>query len=129
MFSTSRDILNLVLSICIAGFTVFVCWMIFYVIATFKSVYKVIKDISGAVQQVDNLVNFLREKIESGSEVVTGFGNKVNDLFATIKDKLNNTSSYLVIIGEVLKRMFDFMQERKDGAQERKEKRSSRKAV
>jgi prophage DNA circulation protein len=88
--------------------------MTYYVIATFKSVYKVIKDVSGAIQQVNSLVNFIKEKVEAGSEIVTGFGNKINDLFATIKDKLNNTSSYLVIIGEVLKRMFDFMQERNE---------------
>jgi uncharacterized protein YoxC len=127
MFNTSRDILNLVLSVCIAGFTVFVCWMIFYVIATFKSVYKVIKDITASVQQISRLVDFIQQKIEAGSEVVTGLGNKVNDLFATIKDKLNNTSSYLVIIGEVLKRMFDFMQERKDNMQEKREKKNVKK--
>jgi len=114
MFETSRDILNLVLALCIAGFTVFICWMIYYVIATFKSVYKVIKEVGGAIQQVNNLVNFIKDKVEAGSEIVTGFSNKVNDLFATIKDKLNNTGSYLMIIGEILKRMFDFMQDRKD---------------
>jgi len=44
--------------------------------------------------------------VESGATVL-------NNLIETIKDKLNNTGSYFMIISEVLKRIFDFMQDKK----------------
>jgi len=43
-----------------------------------------------------------------------GINEKANSLFHNIKDKLNNTGSYLMIIGEVLKHIFDFMQAKQE---------------
>jgi len=106
MFNTSRDILNLVLAISIAGLSVFICWSLFYLIASLRSVYKVLKDVEETVQKIGDLTRFVRDKVESGASVL-------NNLTETIKDKLNNTGSYFMIISEVLKRIFDFMQEKK----------------
>lgn len=121
MFATSRDILNWLLGVSIFGVAVFICWSLYYLIATMRSVYKVIAQIADAAEKITSLTTLLREKIESGAQIIEGFGEKVNDLFSTIKDKLNNTSSYLMIVGEVLKKIFDFMQDKKDRTRSKKE--------
>ncbi|PIT94461.1 hypothetical protein COT98_03535 [Candidatus Falkowbacteria bacterium CG10_big_fil_rev_8_21_14_0_10_39_9] len=114
MFNASRDILNLVLSISIAGLSVFICWSLFYLIASLRSVYKVLKEVEATLQKVGDLTRFIRDKVESGATVFNNLSEKANDLTQTIKDKLNNTGSYFMIISEVLKRIFDFMQEKKE---------------
>ncbi len=123
MFNTSRDILNLVLAISIAGLSVFICWSLFYLIASLRSVYKVLREVETTIQKIGDLTRFIRDKIESGAAVFNSLSEKANDLTQTIKDKLNNTGSYFMIISEVLKRIFDFMQERKE------EKRTAKKTT
>ena len=114
MFNTSRDILNLVLSISIAGLSVFICWSLYYLIVSMRSVYKVLREVEELIQKVGDLTRFMKDKIESGAAVFNGLSEKANDLLQTIKDKLNSTGSYFMIISEVLKRIFDFMQEKKE---------------
>jgi uncharacterized protein YoxC len=120
MFNTSRDILNLVLALSIAGFTVFICWSLYYLIASLRSIFRVIKEIEATVEKIGDLTRYIRDKIENTSRFVGDLGDKANDLFKTVKDKLNNTGSYLMIIGEVLKRIFDFMQDRNETKTTRK---------
>ncbi len=114
MFNTSRDILNIVLAVSIAGLSVFLCWSLYYLIASLRSVYKVLREIEETIQRIGDLTRFIRDKIESGAVVFNGLSEKALDLVQTIKDKLNNTGSYFMIISEVLKRIFDFMQEKKE---------------
>ena len=114
MFNTSRDILNLVLSISIAGLSIFICWSLYYLIVSMRSVYKVLREAEELIQKVGDLTRFMKDKIESGAAVFNGLSEKANDLLKTIKDKLNSTGSYFMIISEVLKRIFDFMQEKKE---------------
>lgn len=45
MFETSKDILFLVLSICIAFFTVFICIVFFYLIKVLRDLHKTIKEV------------------------------------------------------------------------------------
>jgi len=121
MFNSSRDILNLVLAVCAAGLTVFICWSLYYLIATLRSVYKVIKQIESTIIKVGELTKYLQDKIEAGAQIMEGINDKANNLFHTIKDKLSNTGSYLMIIGEVLKRIFDFMQTKQEKRYEQPE--------
>lgn len=114
MFDTSKDILNIVLAVSALGLTVFICWSLWYLIATLKSVYKAIKEIMAAVEKVGELVNLIESKIEAGSRAVENFGGKIDDIFNTVKEKVTHTGSYLMVIGEVLRRIFDFLQQRED---------------
>jgi predicted PurR-regulated permease PerM len=105
MFNTSHDILNLVLSVCILSFTVFLCFALYYLIASVRGIYKTIKQIADVAIKIGDLTNYLKKKVSQGNE-------KINDIFDTVKEKLHNSSSYLMIIGEVLRSIFSFMQNR-----------------
>lgn len=88
MFSTSADVLNLVLSICLILLTFFLCWALYYFIASVQKIYKLIK------------------RVESG---VT----KVEEIVSIAKDKLKNSATYFMILGEIAKRAMEFVQEKR----------------
>ncbi len=64
MLDSSKDILNFVIAFCVLGFTVFICWLLFYFISIIGNVRKVIKIIQDKIEKVDELIDLLREKIE-----------------------------------------------------------------
>ncbi len=98
MFSTSTDILNLVLAICIIALTVFLCISLFYLISSIRKTHRVIKMVEGGVYKVEELINIIRDKIRGGG-------------------------AYLMILGEVAKRAMDYFSEKKSEGKEKSKKR------
>lgn len=100
MFETSNDILNVVLSICIAALTFFLCWGIYYFVVAVQKWYKITK------------------RVEKGVEDVEG-------IILTIKEKLHGNLAQLINLGEIAKKIFDYVKEKKKERNERvKEKRT-----
>ena len=116
MFSTTRDILNIVLAVCVFSLTVFLCFTLFYLLGALRNIYQVVKELRKGVAKIAETANFLEHKIKAVSDTIS-------ELTDNIKGKLNNSGSYLMIIGELLKRMFDFMQDRKEDKETPKSKR------
>ncbi len=67
MFSTSGDILNLVLSVCVIILTAFLCTALFYLISSVSKAHRVIKRVEGGVTKAEEVISLLREKIKSGT--------------------------------------------------------------
>ncbi len=97
MFYTSVDILNWVLAICITLLTFFLCWMIYHFALSIRR------------------VNRIAEKIEKS---VT----KAEELISVTKEKLKNSSAYLMIFGELAKKAMEFMQEKRKNRDETNKK-------
>lgn len=89
MFSTSIDILNLVLTVCIFFLTIFLCWAIYYFIAFAHSIRRITK------------------KVEQGVD-------KAGEVVEMAKQKLSNSSVYLSVLGNLVKKAMDFAKERKE---------------
>ncbi len=103
MFSTSTDILNLVLAICIVALTVFLCISLFYLISSIRKTHRVIKIVEGGVYKAEAVINIVNDKIKSGG-------------------------AYLMILGEVAKRAMDYFSEKQaENKSENKEKNKKRK--
>jgi uncharacterized protein YoxC len=100
MINNSQDILNIALSVSVFGVAVFLCWTLFYVIFSLRSLYKVIKEIQGAVVKISDLVRYTQEKIQDSAKTI-------NDLAEQLKNKLNTTGSYLSGIIETIKNIFE----------------------
>lgn len=88
MFATSLDVLNLVLAVCVAVLTFFLCWAIYYFIASVQRINRITKRIEGGVAKAEELVNIA-------------------------KDKLKNSSAYFMILGEIAKKAMEFVQEKR----------------
>ena len=89
MFETSGDILNIVLSVCAAVLTIFLCAALYYFVASIQRFYKIIRRVEGGVAKAEELIEIAREK-------------------------LKNSRAYFMILGEIAKKAMDFVQEKRD---------------
>jgi uncharacterized membrane protein len=96
MFATSKDILFIVLAVCIFGFTVFVCWGIYYFIAIIRQMNETIKDFREKMQRFENFLTVIEEKIK-------------------------HSTSYLILFAEGIKEVLSFLRDRKDAKKSKKE--------
>lgn len=95
MFSTSTDILNLVLAICAIALTFFLCWAIYYLVAGVHRIHKIIGRLEGGVA-------------------------KAEEMLEIAKEKLKNSATYFMILGEIAKKAMEFVQEKQAQKRERK---------
>ena len=89
MFSTSIDILNLVLAISIAALSFFLCWAIYYFVVSAQMVHRLIKRIELGVTKVEGVIE-------------------------TAQDKLKNSSAYFMILAEIAKKAMEFVKEKRE---------------
>jgi hypothetical protein len=82
MFSTSKDVLFLTIAACVAAFTIFSCWGLFYLVAAIRNVYGVTKDFKNLFKKAEEMIDAL-------------------------KNKVHESASYLALFGEVLKKVMD----------------------
>lgn len=89
MFSTSIDILNLVLAISIAALSFFLCWAIYYFVVSAQMIHRLIKRIELGVTKVEGVIE-------------------------TAQDKLKNSSAYFMILAEIAKKAMEFVKEKRE---------------
>lgn len=94
MFATSHDILNWVLAASSGVLVFFLCWALYYFIASAQKIYRLIKQVERGVDKAESLIDLIRDKISS-------------------------SATYLNIFGEVLKRGMEFAKARKNTKNER----------
>lgn len=100
MFSTSGDILNLVLAVCVAALTIFLCTSLYYFISSFKKVHQLLRIIESGVNKTEELINLA-------------------------KDKIRNGGAYLMILGELAKKAMDYFSDK--GIKKKTDKKTSKK--
>jgi hypothetical protein len=88
MFSTSADVLNLVLSGSVILLTIFICWALYNVIISVQRINKISKIVETGVIKVEEVVN-------------------------VAKDKLRDSSAYFMILAEVAKKAIEFVKEKR----------------
>ena len=98
MFSTSGDVLNIVLAICIVALTVFLCVSLYYLISSIKKTHRIINMVESGVSKADEVISIARQKIKGGG-------------------------AYLVLLGELAKRAMDYFSEKKESKSNKKTKK------
>lgn len=88
MLTTSLDVLNLVLAVCIAALTFFLCWAIYYFVASVQKLHALIKRVEVGVAKAEEIISLAREK-------------------------LKNSSAYFMILAEIAKKAMEFVKDRK----------------
>ena len=88
MLTTSADVLNIVLALSVAVLTFFLCWAIYYFVASMQKIYKLTKKIEMGLVKIEEVVDIARSK-------------------------LKNSSAYFMILGEIARKALEFVQEKK----------------
>ncbi len=89
MLETSRDVLNLVLALAVAALAFFTSWAIYYLVMILRQGFKAAREIKSTVNRIDKTVKIFRDKIE-------------------------HSASYLLLIGEGLKKLVEVIAEKND---------------
>jgi hypothetical protein len=101
MLSTSSDILNLVLALCVAILTFFLSLSLYYFISSAQKIHRLIRQVEAGVSKADEVVTIVREKLKNGS-------------------------AYLMVLAEVAKQAVEFAK-KKDWGQKTESKASKKK--
>ena len=88
MLETSKDFLFIILAFCILWLTIFVSWILYYVIRIFKNTSSVIGKAQNTVEKLDEFIESFKHKVEK-------------------------STSGLLILGELAKQGMSFMEKRK----------------
>ena len=92
----SKDLLYAVISLSVLLFTVFSCWAIYYLARILQQTFRVVKETRQRLSAFDELIKAIKEKVE-------------------------NSTSYLFLIGEGVKKLVELVKAR------RKKKRRNKK--
>jgi hypothetical protein len=84
MLETSGDILKIVSAISIGALAFLLCWGLFYIIMALRNILLATRDARRIFDKIEDILN-------------------------AIKDKIHSSASYLIIISEILKKIFDFL--------------------
>lgn len=86
MFETSKDFLNIAIGVAVVGLVGFVCWAIYYLAQILRQGFKVVKEMRDRMSKIDELIKTLKEKIEHSTSYLLLIGEGVKKLVEVIKD-------------------------------------------
>ncbi len=80
MLETSKDLLYVVLAICILWLTVFLSWLLYYIISIVRDAKSLVHQVKSAVDKVDQLARTVKEKFEHSAASFTLVAQAVKEL-------------------------------------------------
>ena len=87
MLETSKDYLNIAIAIAVIGFAFFTCWAIYYFARILQQFFKIAKEMRDRLAKIDELVKTLKEKIEHSTSYLLLIGEGVKKLVEVIREK------------------------------------------
>ncbi|MBT4277401.1 hypothetical protein HOD96_01500 [Candidatus Falkowbacteria bacterium] len=67
MLETSKDVLYIILAFCVLWLTIFLSWLMFYIIKIFRNTNKIINQATETISKVDRFVDAFKGKLESST--------------------------------------------------------------
>jgi hypothetical protein len=93
MFHSSQDILFLTIAACVAAFTIFSCWGIFYIVGGLRNIFKISHDARRLLEKAEGILDALREKINSSASYLFIVGEALKKIMEAAKDFRSNKKS------------------------------------
>ncbi|OGF26226.1 hypothetical protein A2303_03440 [Candidatus Falkowbacteria bacterium RIFOXYB2_FULL_47_14] len=86
MLETSKDFLYIAIGAAVLGLAGFTCWAIYYFAMILRQAFKIVKE--------------MRDRLT-----------KIDELMQTLKEKIEHSTSYLLLIGEGVKKLVEIIRE------------------
>lgn len=87
MIETSKDVLFLVIALCVFIVTVFFVWIMYYIAQILKSSKEMVEEVKNKVEEFGNLLTTLREKVTHSTTMLSTVAKGVTDLLSMFKEK------------------------------------------
>ena len=87
MFETSKDVLFLVIALCVFIVTIFSVWILYYIAQILKSSKEMVEEVKSKVEEFGNVLNLIREKITHSTTMLTTVVKGVTDLLNMFKGR------------------------------------------
>ena len=97
MLETSKDVLFIISAFSILWLTVFISFILYYIVRIFRIAGKIINKTENTISKIDDLVDFL-------------------------KSKIGKSTSHLILLAELIKQGMNLIQDKKKGKKEKSKK-------
>jgi len=87
LLNNSQDLLYIAISISVLILAIFTCWAIYYLARILQQSFQTIKE--------------MRDRLH-----------KVDEIMSSLKEKIDHSASYLLLIGEGIKKLVEIVKER-----------------
>jgi hypothetical protein len=87
MLETSKDVLFLVIALCVFIVTVFFVWIMYYIAQILKSSKEMVEEIRNKIEEFGNLLTTLKDKVTHSTTILTTVAKGVTDLLGMFKDR------------------------------------------
>ncbi|MDD2257955.1 hypothetical protein EOL72_01080 [Candidatus Falkowbacteria bacterium] len=87
MFETSGDILNLVLMVCIAVLTFFICWALYYVIATVSKAKRLVDKADRIINNAEGLLSTVKSTLSDSGLYLKFFNLMAGQILNILKNR------------------------------------------
>lgn len=84
---SSKDILYLVISFCVLWVTVFLCWMLYYIMRLLRNANQIVEEFRMRLQNLTEAINYIKGKVEHISGLMTVAGEGVTGLVSKVVAK------------------------------------------
>lgn len=90
---SSKDLLFVVLAFSVLWVTVFISWLLYYVIAIVRDAEALVRQVRNAVEKIDELANAVHEKMERSAASFTLVAQAVKELVSWgIQEKMKTAT-------------------------------------
>ncbi|EKD76638.1 MAG: hypothetical protein ACD_43C00034G0003 [uncultured bacterium] len=86
MLATSQDILYVTVAACIAVFTVFLVWIMYYIAQISKQSNEMISDFRQKMEELDETVQVIKEKVTHSVDALSGVSEQVGNILELIQN-------------------------------------------
>ena len=87
MFDSSKDTLNIVIAASVGIFAIFTCYAIFYFAQILRQGFKIVKEMRDRLHKVDSLIKTIKEKIEHSTSHIILIAEGMKKLIEVIKER------------------------------------------
>lgn len=83
----SIDIFYVVLAFCVLWLAVFLCWFIYQIVVTIKTVNDVVRELKWQIEKIEQVLSGMKSKFEVGSGHLAKLAGSVKKVVDEFKDK------------------------------------------
>lgn len=85
MFSSAQDILYITVAVCIAAFTVFLVWIMYYIAQISRQSNEMISDFRNKMEELDASMTAIKDKVQASVDSLSSVSNQIGTILDLVR--------------------------------------------